>query len=207
MGVFTLSAAWSAGFLTWEPEQLEQYRQRHPLGTMARLALELTINLAARRTGVHIIGRQHLRNGRITWRPGKTRRRTGKQLSIIVSLELQAAIDALPPSELAFVRNEHGQPFASAAAFGNRFADRCVQDGLKPAMCDDGKERNYRCHGLCKFACTRLAEHDATTIEIMQVSGHLTLAEAQKYVDAINQKRMSDKALARLNTAQNKNSK
>jgi len=74
-------------------------------------------------------------------------------------------------------------------------------------MCDDGKERNYRCHGLCKFACTQLAEHDATTIEIIQVSGHLTLAEAQKYVDAINQKRMSDKALARLNTVQNKNSK
>src|SRR6516165_1518513 len=39
----------SAGHHTWTDEELEQYRAHHPLGTMARLALELMLNLASRR--------------------------------------------------------------------------------------------------------------------------------------------------------------
>jgi hypothetical protein len=39
----------SAGHATWTDEEVEQYRARHPLGTMARLALELMLNLASRR--------------------------------------------------------------------------------------------------------------------------------------------------------------
>ena len=34
--------------------------------------------------------------------------------------------------------------FASAAAFGNKFADWCDQAGLLPVACDDGRVRNYR---------------------------------------------------------------
>ncbi|MGY2804244.1 hypothetical protein [Bradyrhizobium sp. USDA 4506] len=39
----------SKGHMTWREPQVEQYRQRHPLGTMARLAIELLLNIAARR--------------------------------------------------------------------------------------------------------------------------------------------------------------
>ena len=41
--------------------QIEQYREQHAQGTMARLALELMLNIAARRHDAHQIGRQHLR--------------------------------------------------------------------------------------------------------------------------------------------------
>ena len=61
----------------------------------------------------------------------------------------QAALDAMPRSDaLPFLLTEHGRPFASAAAFGNKFADWCDAAGLEPVLCDDGKVRNYRAHGL-----------------------------------------------------------
>lgn len=46
--------------MTWGDEQIEPYRERYALGTMARLALELVLNIAARRNDARLIGRQHL---------------------------------------------------------------------------------------------------------------------------------------------------
>ncbi|WP_192740838.1 hypothetical protein [Bradyrhizobium sp. OAE829] len=49
---------------------------------------------------------------------------------------------------MTFLVNDYGRPFASAAAFGNKFAGWCNAAGLKPVLCDDGRVRNYRAHGL-----------------------------------------------------------
>jgi integrase/recombinase XerD len=197
-GIKTAKPTNSSGFLTWTDIEIALYRQRHPIGTMARCALELLLNTAARRGDAHILGRQHAPDGVLTWRPQKTSRSTGQVLSVPVLPELAAAINALPPTnELTFLLTAHGRPFASAAAFGNRFADWCRQAGLKPVVCPDGKLRDYRAHGLRKAACTQLAEAGATAPEIMAVSGHKTLAEAQKYVAAVEQKRMARAAMAK----------
>ena len=115
--------------------------------------MELMLNIAARRHDAHVIGRQHLRKGFLSWRPSKTSQSTGKVLTIRVLQELQAALDAMPHSDaLTFMLTEYGRPFASAAAFGNKFADWCEAARLEPAVCDDGKVRNYRAHGLRKAA-------------------------------------------------------
>jgi integrase/recombinase XerD len=126
----------SIGHMTWKPPQIEQYRAHHPVGTIARLALELMLNIAARREDAHKIGRPHLSFNAehqiniLTWRPQKTARTTGKVLSIPVLPFLQEALDAMPRSDvLTFLTNDYGRPFASAAAFGNKFADWC--DGLQ----------------------------------------------------------------------------
>ena len=86
----------SLGHMTWGDAEIARYRQHHKLGTAARLALELLLNVAARRGDAHVLGRQHLRNGKLVWRPHKTLRSTAKQLAIPVVPELQAALDALP---------------------------------------------------------------------------------------------------------------
>jgi integrase/recombinase XerD len=70
--------------------------------------------------------------------------------------------------------------------------------GLKPVVCHDGKLRSYRFHGLRKGACMRLAHAGCTAPEIMAVSGHTTLAEAQKYITAVEQDRMAEAAIAKL---------
>jgi integrase/recombinase XerD len=198
IGIRTTRPAKSSGYVTWGDEQIEPYRKYHALGSVARLALELMLNIAARRHDAHLIGRQNLRNGYLSWRPSKTSQTTGKVLTIRVLPELQAALDAMPPSDaLTFLLTEYGRPFKSAAAFGNKFADWCKAAGLEPALCDDGKTRNYRAHGLRKAACMQLAHAGCTALEIMAVTGPATLSQVQKYVAAVEQERMAEAAMVK----------
>src|SRR5262249_5088117 len=131
----------SKGHMTWGEEQITAYRAKHQLGTTARLAIELLLNVAARRGDAHRLGVQHIKYGKLTWRPNKTIRSTGKELSIRILPELQRALDAMPARDaaLALLLNDYGKPFASAAAFGNKFADWCKQAGLEPIHCPDGQ--------------------------------------------------------------------
>ena len=190
----------SHGHMTWGEEQIAAYRDRHPIGTMARLAIELVLNIAARRGDAHLLGAQHIKRGRIEWRPNKTIRKTGKQLQIRILPELQTALDAMPAKDtsLAFLLNSYGKPFASAAAFGNKFADRCKQAGLKPVLCADGQTRSYRIHGLRKAACVALAHAQCTGPEIMAVSGHSNLAQVQVYIEEAERGRMADAAIEKV---------
>jgi integrase len=184
------------GHMTWGEPQITQYRDRHALGSMARLALELMLNVAARRFDAHQLGRQHLSNGRLTWRPNKTKSTTGKQLTIRVLPELAAALDAMPHTDaLTFLLTDAGRPFPSAGAFGIKFAIWCKAAGLEPVLCDDGKIRNYRAHGLRKAACKQLAHAGCTGPEIMAISGHSSLAQVQVYVEGVEQDRMAEAAM------------
>ena len=207
IGIKTARPPKTSGHVTWGDAQIEQYREQHANGTMARLALELMLNIAARRHDAHQIGRQNLRNGCLSWRPSKTSQSTGKVLTIRVLPELQAALDAMPQRDaLTFLLTDYGRPFASPAAFGNKFADWCDAAKLEPVLCDDGKVRNYRAHGLRKAACKQLAHAGCTAPEIMAVSGHTSLAEVQKYISAVEQDRLAEAAMvkraARSNRAQ-----
>ena len=190
----------SKGHMTWGNAQIAAYRERHPIGSMARLALELLLNVAARRGDAHKLGVQHIRNGKLSWRPHKTIRSTGKELSIRILPALLGAMDAMPSrgTALSLLLNDYGKPFASAAAFGNKFADWCNDAGLEPVLCDDGRVRNYRAHGLRKAACKALAHAGCTGPEIMSVSGHSSLAQVQVYIDEVEQGRMADAALEKL---------
>lgn len=163
--------------MTWHDEQVTQYRERHKIGTTARLALELALNVAARRHDCHVLGRQHLKNGRLVWSPRRTQRTTGKQLSIKASPEFLAALKAMPKSDsMAFLTTDYGRPFKSAAALGNKMSDWCRSAGLKQVMCDDGKVRSYRLHGLRKCALTMLAHDGATGPELLAISGQSSLS-------------------------------
>jgi integrase len=88
---------------------------------------------------------------------------------------------------LTFLVNDYGRPLASAAAFGNKFADWCKSADLKPVVCDDGRTRNYRAHGLRKAALRTLAHAGATGVELMAVSGHSSLDQVQVYSDEVEQ--------------------
>jgi integrase/recombinase XerD len=193
----------SKGHMTWLEPQIELYRHHHRLGTVARLALELLLNIAARRHDAHLIGQQHVRDGKLSWRPHKTLRTTGKLLTIKIMPSLQEALDAFPNKAradgvLTFLVNDYGRPFASAAGFGNKFADWCIAAGLEPVLCDDGRMRNYRAHGLRKAALRTLAHVGATGVELMAVSGHSSLDQVQEYLNEVDQERAADAAMTKL---------
>lgn len=220
VGMKPIKGIKSKGHMTWKLPQVAQYRERHALGTMARLALELILNIGARRKDAHIIGRQHMefnpdiQANVLTWRPSKTLRSTGKSLSIPVLPSLQEALDAMPSASkkdvgtaLAFLRNEHGEPFASAEAFGNRFADWCQQAGLLPVTCDDGKVRNFRAHGLRKAALCTLYRNGGSLAELQALGGHASVAELQTYIAEIEQDEMAISGMAKVAASQSKNAK
>ena len=47
------------GWHTWTPAEVDTYRKHHKIGTKARLALELMLNVGARISDASRIGRQH----------------------------------------------------------------------------------------------------------------------------------------------------
>jgi len=121
------------GHMTWKLPQILQYRQHHQIGTVARLALELMLNIAARREDAHKIGRPHLsfdpdnQLWKMTWRPSKTRRSTNKSLTIPILPSLQEALDSIPKEAraegvLAFLVNEYRRVIGNLRSLWSRWS-------------------------------------------------------------------------------------
>jgi integrase len=185
LGIKTLKIR-SDGFQIWGPDQIEKFRARHAIGTKPRLALELLLNTAQRRSDVVRMGRQHVRDGALSIRQQKT----GTLVEIPILPDLRVALDAMPADHLTYLTTEYGQAF-SAAGFGNRFRQWC-NDAELPI--------GYASHGLRKAAATRLADAGCTDHEIMAWGGWETLKEVQRYTKAANRKRLAQSGREKLET-------
>src|SRR5215831_17416215 len=84
----------SEGHATWTDEEIEQYRARHPLGTKARLALELLLAVAARRGDGISLGRQHVKDRWLVYTQEKNRKRRPVTVEMPIPSTLAAAIEA-----------------------------------------------------------------------------------------------------------------
>jgi integrase len=166
----------SDGHHPWEPEECRQFEARHALGTRARLAFELLLQVGQSRCDVVRMGRQHVRKGKLALK----RQKTGVAFEVDVMPPLQDAIDAMGRSDnLTFLITAHGKQF-TAAGFGNWFRDVCNEAGL-PARCTS--------HGLRKAAATYLADRGATTTQLMAWFGWKTASEAERYTRGADRKR------------------
>jgi integrase len=177
----------SSGHYSWTPEEIAQYRDRHPLGSKARLALDLLVYTGGRREDAVRLGPQHVRNRRIRFRQAKNEHRTPIDIDIPLHPELEATIAAVPSGHLTFLVTEFGRPF-TPAGFGNWFRDQCDQANL----------HHCSAHGLRKATAAALAEAGATAHEIAAVTGHTSLEEIERYTRAARKKRLADSAMARL---------
>ena len=173
------------GFRPWGDDHIKAFRARHLVGTHARLAFELLLGTAQRRSDVIHMGPQHIRDGALTIRQQKT----GTELTIPILPEVREALNATPSGHLTFLTTEYGRPF-TAAGFGNRFRKWCDEAGL----------RGFTAHGLRHTACTRLAEAGATSHEIMSWSGHRTLKEVARYTQSADQRALAQSAEIKLTT-------
>jgi hypothetical protein len=117
----------SKGFHSWSEEDIETYRASHPLGSSARLAMELILWTDQRGIDSMHLGRQHMKNGRFEI----TQTKTGKVLSIPIAPQLLETLIAMRPKAdaPAFLLNELGRPF-SRKGFGNKFRQWCDEAGL-----------------------------------------------------------------------------
>jgi integrase len=175
----------SLGHHSWMPEEIAQYRDRHPLGSKARLALDLLVYTGGRREDAVRLGPQHVRNRRIRFRQAKNEHRTPIDIDIPLHPGLEATIAAIPPRHLTFLVTEFGRPF-TPAGFGNWFRDQCDQ------------ANHCSAHGLRKATAAALAEAGATAHEIAAVTGHMSLEEIERYTRAARKKKLADSAMAKL---------
>ncbi len=175
----------STGYHTWTEEEIAQYRDRHPIGSMARLAMEMMLWTDQRRVDSVHLGRQHIQDGRFRI----TQTKTGKTLWITIAPQLLEAIVAMPPQpdSLCFITTEFGKPF-SKAGFGNKFRQWCDEAGLPQCTA----------HGLRKATMRRMAELDMGNQTMKSMSGHSKDDEVARYTREANQKRMADSAVAAL---------
>jgi integrase len=157
----------TTGFRAWEEEHVEKFERRWLLGTRERLALNVLLYTGLRRGDAARLGRQHIKNGRISVATEKT----GTQVTIPLAPELIEAIKATKLRGLTFVAQGNGQPLTKES-FGNWFGEACHRAGLK----------GYNAHGLRKLAATRLAMNGATVHELHAVFGWTGSKMALHYV-------------------------
>jgi integrase/recombinase XerD len=175
------------GHHSWTPEEIDQYNERHQIGTRARLALDILRYTTGRREDAPRLGRQHVRNGRVRFRQAKNEHLNPIDIDIPLHPELAVSIGATAVGSMTFLITEYGKPF-TPNGFGNKFKDWCRQANLP----------HCSAHGVRKATSVALAEAGATPHEIMAVTGHQTLEEVERYTKAASRQKTADAAMAKL---------
>lgn len=172
------------GFHAWTEEEITQFYQTHAEGSVAHLCMTLMLHTAASRADAVALGPKNLRDGRLRYSRQKMKTRDGILVDIPLHPYLKKILDALPDGQTTFLQTSHGK-----ARSGN---------GMGTAMrtwCNDAGLPQCSSHGLRKACSRRLIEAGATPHEMMAVSGHRTLAEAQKYAETFERSGAADRAM------------
>ena len=178
------------GFHTWTPEEVLQFEERHPVGSKARLALALMLFTGQRRSDIIRFGKQHAKDGKLTFTQHKGRNRKPKRLTLPILPALQRIINNTICGDLTFLVNDWGRPFTDAG-FGNWFRDRCVEADVPG-----------RAHGLRKAGATIAANNGATSRQLMAIFGWDTLKEAERYTRDADQLRLAESAMHLLESSE-----
>lgn len=174
------------GFAVWTEEDVARFEMRWSVGTRERLAFDLLLYTGLRRGDVAALGRQHVRDGVITFRTAKT----GQVVTLTILAPLAASIAATPSSGLAFVATASGRPMVKEG-FGNWFRDACDKAGVSGSA-----------HGLRKLGATRAADNGATEAQLEAIFGWRGGSMASLYTRAANRRRLAVEAMSKLAPAE-----
>jgi integrase len=172
------------GYHTWTVEEVEQYQAHHLVGTQARLALDIMLYTGLRRSDAIVFGRQHIRNGVITFRT----RKTGAEITLPLLPPLAKSIEAAPTGDLIFLFNSREQAWKNIS-FGYWFAARVAEAGL-PSICT--------AHGLRKAGATIAANNGATPFELAAMFGWSSVRMAEVYTKKADRARLAERAANKL---------
>lgn len=133
----------SEGHHTWTRAEIEKFRSHHPIGTQARVALEMLLGLGTRRSDVVRVGPQHEDRGLLTFTAWKNRNRYPVEVMVRIPKKMREALDVAIPGKTTYLVNEAGKPY-TVAGFGRQFKKWCIEAGLP----------HCTSHGLRKAAAT-----------------------------------------------------
>lgn len=176
------------GFKTWQEEQIATFEAAYPIGTRERLAFDLALYTAQRRSEICMMGPQHTERGKIRVRQLKT----DKTLMIPIHPKLALSIAGCKTGHLAFIVSERGAAYTKES-FGAWFGDACSAIGIE----------GYRLHGLRKAASRRMAELGLSNQLIKSITGHSSDSEVARYTRDAEQERMADMAMEILANREN----
>lgn len=168
------------GFQTWQEGQIEAFEGAYAIGTRERLAFDLALYTAQRRSDICGMGPQHIEGGKIRVKQLKT----NKTLMIPIHPKLAQSIAACKAEHLAFIVSGRGAPYTKES-FGMWFGEACKAIGIK----------GYRLHGLRKAASRRMAELGLSNQLIKSITGHTSDSEVARYTRDAEQERMADLAM------------
>lgn len=174
------------GHHSWTEAEIAQYRDKHPLGTKARLSLELLLWTGQRRGDGYRFGPKDVRDGCFVFRQQKG----GKGMMLPLAPQLVTAITAMPPAPAdapCYLLTDYGKPY-SYAGFGNAFR----------AWCNDAGLPHCSAHGLRKANARRLAELGMSNQTLKAVGGWSADAEVALYTAAADQGRLAAQAIEQL---------
>ncbi len=177
----------------WTRDDAEAFRNRWPLGTQQRLALELLWHHAPRRADLCRLGLQHIKGGMISWKQSKTGTWTAPRKLNPDAARAIKAFRITRPGLLTFMETRQGKA-RSAKSFGEWFRHACHAAGLK----------GLSAHGLRHSMGRDAAEAGLSSMAIGQgLLGHSSEREARTYTQAADTKRLADKASQRLEQERN----
>ena len=172
------------GFRMWTEDDIAQFRAVHPLGSMARLTLELALNTASRRCNMATITRDDIVDGQIKVAHAKG----NNEATIPLMPTTKAAIDALPATPIKYlVVTQFGKPF-TVAGLGNRMRAWCDTAGLPQCAM----------HGLRKAVARRIAESGGTDAEGQAITGHKKAETFAYYRAKANRTKLASRAMSNL---------
>lgn len=184
-GIKRPKAPKSEGHTPWTREDVQTFRDRWPIHTAERLALELIFWTGARMSdAVRLTEGMIGKDGWLTFRQQKT----GGEVAIPVTApapdwaepdgHLVATINARPERHAVFMVTAFGQP-RSIKGTSQWFS----------AAARAAKIEGKTAHGLRKLRAQIMAENGATTHQIAAWTGHESLGEVARYSRASDRRR------------------
>ncbi|MBT2130087.1 tyrosine-type recombinase/integrase [Aliiroseovarius lamellibrachiae] len=174
------------GATPWTAEDLRNFKERHPQGTMAHLALTLHMFTAARSNDAIWLGRgQEFSSHEVRWLGWQPKKRGAAYVEIPMAKPLRDAITAVARIGDAYILSEHGKPFKNADSYRNWLRKRCDEAGLK------GRSS----HGVRKALAELLAEEGCSEHQIMAVLSHTQPSTSAIYTKGAERRAMAAEAM------------
>lgn len=174
------------GHEPWTEDDVAKFEKRHPVGTKARLTLDLMLCTGVRIGDAIRLGPQMERDGKLYFTESKGKARKIKPHAMPILPALRASIDASSTGHLVYLVTEYGRPYASPKAFGNWFSRQIGMAGVT------GKSA----HGLRKLAAIRWAERGATEAQLQAWFGWTTAKQSSVYTRKVNRERLEAETAA-----------
>lgn len=174
------------GWKAWPDEMLDRFEAHWPIGSTPRLVYSLALYFGHRRSDVTRVKPSDLCEAA----HNVVQQKTGKALTLPIHpnlAEVLGVIDDLSEREFV-VMTAWGKPF-SPKGLTVRMRHWTKAAGLPPG---------YTLHGLRKTLGKALAEHEATTRQLMGVLGHDNIEHAELYSREAEQKKLAAAGMEKL---------